>query len=401
VSVMHIVQVAQRIGPHSGVAGVAYNLERQFVAMGNTVEQFTLGTAGWRDHPWPRSRWLRALAVLRRTIWFSTVGTVRARRFIAARPHCVSICHGAPLVGDVYVNHGVVSEAMRSRGHGLLRMLLNPIHHFTYVRDLIRYRSRIHQVVVALSPDEVAALRRAYGRIRPPIEVIGNGVDTDVFRPPTAGQRRSARATFALDDEARVALFIGHEFGRKGVDLAIEALVDAPTVLLLVAGGETPESIAWARAVAEGFGVSERVLLLGPRTDLALFLAASDMFVLPSRYEPYGLVVLEALASGLPVISTPVGCAPEVIERGVNGFLVPPDPQEIGRRMEEVAACPPGSFSAAARRAGEQHQWPSVAADYVALLSNLSGPRIAAERPWMRNRRRRPRRGNLAGDAGD
>lgn len=386
---MHIVQVAQHIGPGSGVAGVAYNLERHFVAMGHTVEQFTLRTAGWRDRPWPRNKLLRALAMFRRTIWFSTVGTVRARRFLAARPQCLSIGHGAPLVGNVYVNHGVISEAMRSRGHGLLRMLRNPTHPFTYVRDLIRYRSSIHRVVVALSPSETVALRRAYGWIKPPIEVIPNGVDTDVFRPPSASERRSARATFALDDEARVALFIGHEFGRKGLDVAIEALVHAPSVLLLVAGGETPEWISWARAVAERFGVSERVLLMGPRTDLALFFAASDMFVLPSHYEPYGLVLLEALASGLPVICTPVGCAPEVIESGVNGFLVPPEPREIGRRMEEFATFAPASFSSVSRRVAERHQWPSVAADYIALLGNLSNPR-----PLTKGRRPRRRVAN-------
>jgi glycosyltransferase involved in cell wall biosynthesis len=375
---MHIVQVAQHIGPGSGVAGVAHNLERQFVAMGHTVEQFTLRTAGWRDRPWPRKRLFRALAMFRRTIWFSTVGTVRARRFIAARPQCVSVCHGAPLVGDVYVNHGVISEAMRSRGHGLLRMLRNPTHPFTYIRDLIRYRSSIHRVVVALSPSEAVALRRAYGRINPPIEVIPNGVDADVFRPPSADERRSARAAFALDDEARVALFIGHEFGRKGLDFAIEALVHAPSVLLLVAGGETPEAITRAVTLAERLGVAERVLLMGPRTDLQLFLAAADMLVLPSSYEAYQLVVLEALASGLPVISTRVGCAPEVIEDGVNGFLVRQDPEEIGRRMEELASRDPGSFADVAQRIADTHDWRSVASKYVALLSEVQGGRAIA-----------------------
>ncbi len=368
---MHIVQVAQRIGPGSGVAGVAYNLERQWTAMGHTVEQFTLRTAGWHQRPLPRRRLLRALALFYRMVWFSTIGTARARRFLAARPQAVSICHGAPMVGDVYVNHGVTSEALRAQDLGLRAMALNPTHPFTYVRDLIRYRTRIHRAVVAVSHDEVMALSRAIRTHHPPVVVISNGVDTDKFRPPTSAERHAAREAFAVDGEARIALFVGYEFARKGVDLAIEALVHAPSVLLLVAGGETPEWISWARAVAERFGVSERVLLMGPRADLALFFAASDMFVLPSRYEPYGLVVLEALASGLPVICTPVGCAPEVIERGVNGFLVPPEPRDIGRRMEELAAFPPASFSSGARRVAERHQWPSVAADYIALLEEL------------------------------
>ncbi|MDT0186478.1 glycosyltransferase family 4 protein [Microbacterium sp. ARD31] len=368
---MHVVQLAQHIGPGSGVAGVAYNLERQFRAMGHTVEQFTLRTAGWRERPWPRNRHLRALAMFRRTIWFSTVGTMRARRFLAARPRCVSICHGAPLAGHVYVNHGVVSEAMRSRGHGLLRMIQNPTHPFTYMRDFVRYHSSTHRVVVALSPSERVALLRAYGRIKPSIEVIPNGVEPDVYRPPTVDERRSARAAFALDDEARVALFVGHEFGRKGLDSAIESLVHAPTVLLLVAGGETPEWISWARDLAEQLGVAQRVLLMGPRTDLELFFAASDMLVLPSHYEPYGLVILEALASGLPVISTAVGCAPEVIEDGVNGFLVGRDPEELGRRMEQIGRRNPGGYADDARRTVAGHDWRAVATKYLALLNEV------------------------------
>ncbi len=241
---MHIVQLASSIGPGSGVAGVAHNLEREFLAMGHTVERFTLATAGWRPRRWPTHPLLRKLADFRRVVWFDTVGTVRARRFLAARPDAVSICHGALLVGDVYVNHGIVSEAMRARGDTLVRMVRDPTHPFTFVRDLVRYRGRTHRAVVALSADEPARLRHTYGRVRAPIEIIPNGVDVEAYRLAEPDGRRAARAAFALPDEARVALFVGHEFGRKGLELAIEALVHAPAVLLLVAGGESPEAIS-------------------------------------------------------------------------------------------------------------------------------------------------------------
>ncbi len=98
------------------------------------------------------------------------------------------------------------------------------------------------------------------------------------------------------------------------------------------------------------------------------------MFVLPSYYESHGLVILEALASGLPVIVTPVGCASEVIEPGVNGFLVTRDPADIGRRMEQLAESDVGAYASAAVASVERHDWRAVAEQYVALLQ-----RIAAE----------------------
>ena len=111
------------------------------------------------------------------------------------------------------------------------------MHVFAYLRDLYRFRSRTHRAVVALSTAEETALRDTYGRIHAPVVVIPNGVDLEQFRPPTPDERASARDTFRLDVDARVAIFVGHEFERKGLAFAIEGLLHAPTVMLLVVGG--------------------------------------------------------------------------------------------------------------------------------------------------------------------
>ena len=373
---LHIVQIAPFIGRGSGVAGVAANLETEFRAMGHTVERFTLDDARVRRRrPWPKTAFFRALASLQQAVAFSTVGTVRARRFLAARPAAVSITHNGAMTGDVYVNHGVVFAAMRARGQTLWRMVRNPTHIFTFCRDLIRYRSRIHRAVVALADDEVRVLRRTYGRVQPPIVVIPNGVDLDHFRPPSFQERRDARASFHLDEEDRVVLFIGHEFERKGLAFAIDALVHAPTVLLLVVGGRV-NTLADARAHAEQAGVADRVLFVGVRTDLALMFAASDIFVLPSAYESHGLVILEALASGVPVVATRVGCAPDVVEDGVNGFLIDRDPVEIADRLEQLAASDLDAFATRARESAQVHSWRSTAEQYIALLREVAAERV-------------------------
>lgn len=373
---MHIVQIAPTIGPGFGVAGTAWHLEREFRALGHTVESFTRDTASrmgrsprWRL-PARAGRIRSGMFLLHRAIWFGTVGTRRARRFLADRPGALSICHNEAMVGDVYVNHGIIGEAMRKRGRGVWRMLRNPTHVFTFVRDLLRYRSGIHRAIVTVSPSEPDALRRTYGRVRAPITVIPHGVDLERFRPPTAPERAAARAALNLDDEHRVALFVGYEFERKGIDVAIDALVHAPTVLLLAVGGYG-RVIQNAQRHAEARGVADRVHFTGPRQDLDALYAAADMFVFPSSYESYGLVLLEALASGLPVVCTPVGIAPELIVDGENGYLTPPDPIEIGERLEQIAETDPGSWRDACRATALPHSWRSSALAYLALLERL------------------------------
>lgn len=127
--------------------------------------------------------------------------------------------------------------------------------------------------------------------------------------------------------------------------------------------------------------MSERLRIAtwsGPRNDLAPFLAASDLFVLPSAYEANALVVLEALASGLPVVSTPVGFAGEIVQHGVNGFLVDRDPGDVGERMQQLAELDWSELAEWRRRArlsAEPYGWRAIARRYLALAEELLAER--------------------------
>lgn len=375
-----IVQIVPFIGPGSGVAGVAWNLEQELRALGATVERFTFDDA--RRGParrWPRSQFGARLARGWRVVWFSTAGTARARRFLAERPDAISICHNNVMAGDVYVNHGIVLASMRARGQSAWRMARNPFHVFTHLRDRIRYRGRTHRVVVALSRAEADDLIRTYGGVRARLEVIPNGVDLDRFRPPSPTERTAARTRLGLGEEERVALFIGHEFDRKGLTFAIRGLRHAEGVLLLIVGG-SDDIIAAANEEAKSVGVGERVLFLGPRYNLRPYLAAADLFVLPSAYEANALVVLEALASGLPVVTTRVGFAPEVVVDGVNGFLVERDPHEVGERMQQLADLSDdelAGYRSHARSSVEPYSWRAAARRYLDLARELEAERGA------------------------
>ncbi|GAA1058091.1 hypothetical protein GCM10017608_04940 [Agromyces luteolus] len=377
-----IVQIVPFIGPGTGVAGVAWHLQQELQALGATVEVFTFQSAR-RGRSTPRSSRNTILARIRggwRMIWFSTVGTRCAKQYLAERPDAISICHNNVVAGDVYVNHGLLLASMRARGRSWWGIYRNPVHDFIYLRDRIRYRGRTHRVAVCLSEGEADDLRATYGPIGPRIEVIPNGVDLDRFRPPTPEERAAARSELGLGPDQRVGVFVGHEFSRKGLSFAIRGLAYGPSALLMVIGGND-EIIAEAHAEAIEHGVGDRVLFLGVRKDLPHHLAACDFFVFPSAYEANALVVLEALASGLPVIATPVGFAPEIVRDGENGYLVERDPVAVGARMEELATLDDESFAAlrrGARASAEAYGWREVARRYLELAERLEAERSGA-----------------------
>ncbi|MFC5791185.1 glycosyltransferase family 1 protein [Agromyces tardus] len=365
-----IVQIAPTIEPGSGVGGVAYALEREFLAAGVQVERFTAADAGRPPAGARRSALGTHLARAGNVLWFTTVGSRRARRFLAERPGAISICHNDVMAGDVYVNHGLLQAAMRARGNYAWRMVRNPVHLFTALRDRIRYRGRTHRAIVALTSREAALLVEVYGRVRAPIHVIPNGVDVDRFRPGEPSERAVLRDELGIAEDATVAIFIGHEYERKGLSIAIEALPLAPGVVLLVVGG-TRDMVRKARADVDRAGLGERVVFAGEQSDPVPFLHASDVLVLPSAYEANALVVLEALACGLPVVSTPVGFAPDLVVDGETGFIVDRSAASVGARLAELAAQPLDAWRERSRRAAEQHSWREVGRRYLELVHAL------------------------------
>ena len=366
-----VVQIAPEIGPGSGVAAVAHHLEAELDRLGVPTARITLADAhgSWLPEPGPGLTGKAALGL--RVAWFSTVGSVVARRRLRRLPDAVAICHNDALAGEVYVNHGIVLAAMRARGHATLRMARNPLHLFTLARDTVRFGTRTHRVVVNLTVEEDDLLRATYPRVAPATVVIGNGVDTRRLRPPMDAERAAARGTYGFGPDDVVVLFVGHEFDRKGLPVLVDAVAQAPDrVRLLVAGG-TQDLVDGARDHARTAGCVDRVHFAGRLADPTPAFHAADVFALPSAYESFGLVVLEALAFGLPVVVTDVGVVPEVVDDGVNGFVVTADPLEIRDRVVELAGMPRDRLRSAARATAEEHGWDRIARRYLTLLEGL------------------------------
>lgn len=173
---------------------------------------------------------------------------------------------------------------------------------------------------VAVSHDVARRLHDTLGWPAHKIEVIHNAVRPDRFRRPVDFRLRDELAGGA---DRPVLLAVARLDVQKGLDVLLSAAAGLSDARVVVAG-EGSERIELERQAA-ALGLGERVLFLGYRTDIPALLAASDVFVLPSRFEGSSLAVLEAMAAGKAVVSSSIGGTNELIVSGESGVLVPPD----------------------------------------------------------------------------
>ncbi|MEE9201845.1 MAG: glycosyltransferase [Dehalococcoidia bacterium] len=211
------------------------------------------------------------------------------------------------------------------------------------------------------------------------VTVAHAGVDTRLFRPlPRAESRRQLNITGEM-----VVLFVGRIEPLKGVDVLLEAvgtMAGRDRVEVVIVGGQIggDEEEGGLRQMAEEYGIGRRVSFRGPveQADLPAYYSAADVCVLPSRYETFGLVILESLACGTPVIVTREGCAEEVIRPGENGWLIDgPDAPQLSGLLQGLAVLPGGGagFRDAARRSVAGFTWgltaSRLAQEYRSLVS--------------------------------
>ncbi|MDQ6937878.1 MAG: glycosyltransferase [Actinomycetota bacterium] len=237
--------------------------------------------------------------------------------------------------------------------------------------------------VVATCSDEVSELTRC-ATPRPRIDVVPCGVDAGTFCAdgPAAARTRRPRL-----------LAVSRLVPRKGVDDAITALAAVPGAELLIAGGpahdriaEDPEAVRLAQH-ARRCGVSERVRILGrvPHLDLPALIRSADLVVCLPWYEPFGIVALEAMACGVPVVASAVGGLLDTVVDGVTGRLVPPRRAGVaGRCLAELLADP--ARRADMGRAGVARVHAHYGWDRMAAATEASYRRAIEDREAVRSR---------------
>lgn len=176
-----------------------------------------------------------------------------------------------------------------------------------------------------------------------------NGIRTERFDPSTRVElRQSIRANHGWNDDHVVGLIVGQDFELKGVAEAIRAiaLVNDPRLTLLVVGRDNPRPY---QRLAVRYGVERQVVFFGATTDVAACYAASDFLLFPSRGDTCGLVVLESLAMGRPVIVTRQAGASELVSDGFDGFVID-SPRNVAALAEATRELLDGELR---RRMGE------------------------------------------------
>jgi len=309
---MKIGVIRQRYTAIGGAERYLDGLIRELIRRGHEVHVFAnswqSGTEGFTFHRVPMVRgssFLKALS-------FAT-----SSRRVVARTHCDRVFSmERTLKQDVYrAGDGCHREWLRQRArfNSPLRQLsiaINPFHATMLSLERRMFTTEATARIIANSHRGKREIVDHYGYPADRIHVIHNGVDCERFRPP---------AERTVSPRVRL-LFVGTGFERKGLLFAMQALSLLPphVELKIVGKGD----VARYQRMASSAEVAGRIQFLGKDQDMPLLYQSADVLVHPAVYEPFANVCMEAMASGLPVVTSRINGVSEVIEPGKNGAII-------------------------------------------------------------------------------
>lgn len=244
--------------------------------------------------------------------------------------------------------------------------------------------------VVATSPQELDQLR-SFVSHQGNIEVIPCGTDTQTFRVLPQAE---ARVKLGLPETEKIVLYVGRFDPRKGIETLVRSFAQVaitdqttPSRLVIVGGSHTDQADNWEQAriqqLVQDLGIAAQTTFVGAVSHerLPLFYTAADVCVIPSHYEPFGLVAIEAMACGTPVIASNVGGLKFTVVPGETGLLVTPqDIDGFATAIEQVLSHEDWSAQASAKAAHwvqENFSWTGVAAQLSELYRWLLASSLA------------------------
>jgi UDP-glucose:(heptosyl)LPS alpha-1,3-glucosyltransferase len=238
------------------------------------------------------------------------------------------------------------------------------------------FRHPALKTVICNSQMVANEIRELFGLSDDQLTVIYNGVDSQAFHPGLASQRDAVRTHWRIPTQAPLLVYVGSGFERKGVATALAAIAPLAGLHLLVVGHD--KHAARYQAQARALGIAERVIFTGAQKEVKSFYAAADALILPTLYDPFPNVCVEALACGLPLF-TSTGCgAAEWIQPGKNGWVrdaldVAGFTADLSHWLQREADWP--ALRACARVTAEPYTLEAMAEELLALYRRLLGAR--------------------------
>ena len=220
--------------------------------------------------------------------------------------------------------HKLFIEKMKS-SEGKIKRLLRSLS--LYHNALIAVEKRQFQIgsrkVLAISNIVKHEIMTTYNVPEERIEIIYDGIDTELFSPQNRERyRKEIRDQYSIPSDAFIILFLGSGYKRKNLSSLLEAIpqIESNNIYCLVVGGDKhPETYA---AKAKTLGIETRVVFAGVQREAQKYYAAADIFAIPSLQEAFGNVVLEAMASGLPAVTTSLSGASEIMEGNLKSLIL-------------------------------------------------------------------------------
>ncbi len=379
---MKVAIIRQRYNPYGGAERF---VERALSALVGQGAEVTLVTRNWEGAPSegfrqltcdpPYSRWWGGRAARDRSFAAAVQGILAGGGFDITQSH-----ERVPGCMIFRAGDGVHAAwlAHRSRIIGPLQRItqrLSPYHRYVLGAEKAMFEHPALNAVICNSfmvADEVAM---HYGVDRSKLHVIYNGVDPAVFHPGLAAEFRVAtRAASGISENVPLLLFVGSGFERKGVPQLLQAaarMARAETRIAIVGADRKLKAM---KALAQGLGLEKRVIFTGPLQDVRPWYGAADGFVLPTHYDPCPNAALEAMACGLPIVTSTTCGAQEWVHPGQNGWVVDAvDVPELADRLDDLAALAGESRPRlAARAAVEALTLPEMSLRLLALYRALS-----------------------------
>jgi UDP-glucose:(heptosyl)LPS alpha-1,3-glucosyltransferase len=280
-----------------------------------------------------------------------------ARRAIRAGGYDLVQSHERCLTQDIYRAgegcHRAYLDAMGRRG-----LQVNPQHRLLLWLERRIFTLKAARHIVAISAKGKAEIERLYRTPAAKINTVYNGVDLARFHPDNRARwRGESREALGIPRESWLVAFVGSGFERKGLGPLMEAVaaLRERDVRLLVAGKGRSEMY---RRLAARLGLDGAVTWIAPRPDVERIYAAADVVAMPARYEPFGNVHLEALASGIPVLTSSTTGGAEVVRDGVSGAVTASlEPEVIARGLRAIRDMDAGRAALAARAAAEPYTY--------------------------------------------